>query len=164
METLIIGQHNYTIGRLNALDQLHVSRKIAPIVPKIMPILTELAKGDLAAVFEKLDTEKGDQEPDDTALQVDSDDLKGLEGLADALGPLMNVFSEMAEDDVNYLIHKCLGVVRRGTALVSRNNSLMFDDIDLQQIMPLVLAVIRINLGGFIQGLLMKASSTKQSA
>ena len=164
MEQIEIGQQTYTIGRLNALDQLHVSRKIAPIVPKIMPILTELAKGDLAAVFEKLDTEKGDQEPDDTALQVDSDDLKGLEGLADALGPLMNVFSEMAEDDVNYLIHKCLSVVRRGNAVMSRNGALMFDDLQLEQIFPLVIAVIRINLGNFIQGLLMKASSTKQSA
>ena len=160
METLIIGQHNYTIGRLNAIDQLHVSRKIAPIVPKIMPILTELAKGDLVKLFEKLDGEAAELSISD----IDADDLEGLDGLADALGPLMEVFSQMNEDDVNYLIHKCLGVVKRGTALVSRNNSLMFDDIDLQQIMPLVLAVIRINLGDFIRGLLMKASATaKQS-
>lgn len=162
MEQIEIGQHTYTIGRLNALDQLHVSRKIAPIVPKLMPILTELAKGELVAVFDKLEADKGEGASSDV---VDADDLKGLEGLADALSPLMEVFAQMNEEDVNYLIHKCLGVVKRGTALVSRNNSLMFDDIDLQQIMPLVLAVIRINLGDFIRGLLMKASATaKQSA
>ena len=37
MEIIPIGGHDYTIGRLNALDQLHVSRKIAPIIPNIMP-------------------------------------------------------------------------------------------------------------------------------
>lgn len=165
MESMTIGQYDYTIGRLSALDQLHVSRKIAPIVPKIMPILTELAKGDLAKVFEKIETENENRadHADDTALAVDSSDLESLEGLADALSPLMEVFSEMAEEDVNYLIHKCLSVVRRGNSLVSRNGSIMFDDMDLDQILPLVIASIRINLGNFIQGLLMKASSTKQS-
>lgn len=168
MEQIEIGQHTYTIGRLSALDQLHVSRKIAPIVPKIMPIFTELAKGDIAKVLEKLEAEKAQKEAnpestDDTALPVDSDDLKGLEGLAEALGPMMEVFSEMAEDDVNYLIHKCLSVVRRGGALVSRNGSIMFDDMDLDQILPLVIASVRLNLGNFIRGLLTKASNTKQS-
>lgn len=42
-----IGNYDYEIGRLNAIDQFHVSRKIAPIIPTIMPILTELAKGEL---------------------------------------------------------------------------------------------------------------------
>ena len=50
MEIIPIGGHDYAIGRLNALDQLHVSRKIAPIIPNIMPILTEVAKGDLEKV------------------------------------------------------------------------------------------------------------------
>jgi len=39
----------------------------------------------------------------------------------------------------------------------------MFDDLDMGQILPLVVAVIRISLGNFIQGLLTKASNMKQS-
>ena len=163
MEQIEIGQHSYTIGRLNALDQLHVSRKIAPIVPKIMPILTELAKGDLAKLFDKLEGGEEGQDASDLLKQLDDGDLDGLDGLSDALSPLMEVFSSMEEEDVNYLIHKCLGVVRRGGTLVSRNGNIMFDDMDLNQILPLVIASIRINLGNFIRGLLMKASSTKQS-
>lgn len=163
MEQIKIGQHDYTVGRLNALDQLHVSRKIAPIVPKIMPILTELAKGDLAKLFDKIESSNKDQDAAELLQQLDESDLDGLDGLSDALSPLMGVFSEMNEDDVNYLIHKCLSVVRRGGSLVSRNGAIMFDDMDLNQILPLVIASIRLNLGNFIQGLFTKALSTKQS-
>lgn len=139
----------YTIGRLNAVDQFHVSRKIAPIVPKLMPLIAEVAKGDLDKTIESIDKgEKGD--------------LKDLQPLADALSPLMEVFAQMPEDDVNYIIFKCLSVAKRDGAVVCRNNSIMFDDIDMTQVLPLVIATIRINLGNFIQGLLMKASSMQK--
>lgn len=139
----------YTIGRLNAVDQFHVSRKIAPIVPKLMPLIAEVAKGDLEKTIDSIDKgEKGD--------------LKDLQPLADALSPLMEVFAQMPEDDVNYIIYKCLSVAKRGGSVVCRNNTIMFDDIDMTQLLPLVIATIRINLGNFIQGLLMKASSMKQ--
>lgn len=146
MEIIPIGGHDYTIGRLNALDQLHVSRKIAPIVPNIMPILTEVAKGDLEKVIESI-------EADENA------ELGGLEPLAKALEPFMEAIAKMPEDDVNYVIHKCLSVVKRNGAVVCRGESIMFDDLDMNHLLPLTVAVIRTNLGNFIQGLLTKASS-----
>ncbi len=158
MEQIQIGQYEYTIGRLNALDQLHVSRKIAPIIPKILPILTELAKGDLVKVLEKIEHQEKQQ-----GEHFDSKDIGQLEGFSDALSPMAEVLAQMPEEDVNYLIHKCLSVVRRGSSAVSRNNVLMFDDLDLGQIFPLLIAVIRLNLGNFIRGLLTKASTIQQS-
>lgn len=149
MEIIPIGGHDYSIGRLNALDQLHVSRKIAPIVPNIMPILTEVAKGDLEKVIESI--ESGENE-----------ELGELEPLAQALEPFTDAIAKMPEDDVNYVIHKCLSVVKRGGAAVCRNNTIMFDDLDMNHLLPLTIAVIRMNLGNFIQDLLMKASSMKQ--
>lgn len=146
MEIIPIGGHDYAIGRLNALDQLHVSRKIAPIVPNIMPILTEVAKGDLEKVIESI-------EADENA------ELGGLEPLAKALEPFMEAIAKMPEDDVNYVIHKCLSVVKRNGAVVCRGESIMFDDLDMSHLLPLTVAVIRTNLGNFIQGLLTKASS-----
>ena len=146
MEIIPIGGHDYTIGRLNALDQLHVSRKIAPIVPNIMPILTEVAKGDLEKVIESI-------EADENA------ELAGLEPLAKALEPFMEAIAKMPEDDVNYVIYKCLSVVKRNGAVVCRGESIMFDDLDMNHLLPLTVAVIRTNLGNFIQGLLTKASS-----
>ena len=146
MEIIPIGGHDYSIGRLNALDQLHVSRKIAPIIPNIMPILTEVAKGDLEKVIASIETDENAE-------------LAGLEPLAKALEPFMEAIAKMPEDDVNYVIHKCLSVVKRNGSVVCRGESIMFDDLDMNHLLPLTVAVIRTNLGNFIQGLLTKASS-----
>lgn len=157
METLIITGQEYSIGRLNALDQLHVSRKIAPIIPNLIPIISEVAKGDLTKTIEAIESMK-----ESGALDQVGDELNGLEPLANALTPLMDVFAQMPEDDVDYIVHKCLSVVRRNGAVVCRGTSIMFDDIELAQILPLAVAVIRKNLGNFIQDLLTKASNLKQ--
>lgn len=162
---------DYSIGRLNAVDQFHVSRKIAPIVPKLMPIIAEVAKGDLTKTIAAIEAQNAlksneiadDQEETESSEQNDVDaDLSDLEPLAEAFSPLMDVIAQMPEEDVNYIIFKCLGVVKRGGAVVCRNNSIMFDDIDMTQLLPLVVATIRINMGNFIQGLLMKASSMQK--
>jgi len=139
----------YTIGRLNAVDQFHVSRKIAPIVPKLMPIIAEVAKGDLAKVIDSLSEEE-------------NGDLTELQPLADALSPFMEAIAQMPEEDVNFIIFKCLSVAKRGGAVVCRNNSIMFDNLGMTELLPLVIATIRLNLGNFIQGLLMKASSMQK--
>lgn len=146
MEIIPIGGHDYAIGRLNALDQLHVSRKIAPIVPNIMPILTEVAKGDLEKVIASIETDENAE-------------LAGLEPLAKALEPFMEAIAKIPEEDVNYVIYKCLSVVKRNGSVVCRGESIMFDDLDMNHLLPLTVAVIRTNLGNFIQGLLTKASS-----
>lgn len=153
MQITISGK-NYTIGRLNALDQLHVSRKIAPIIPSLIPIISEVAKGGLSKVIESM--ESGDD------VELENIDLKELDGLSDALSPLMEVIAGMSEADTNLVIHKCLSVVIRDSAVLCRGESIMFDDLDMMQILPLVVAVIRKNLGNFIQDLLMKASSMKR--
>ena len=153
MQITISGK-NYTIGRLNALDQLHVSRKIAPIIPSLIPFFSEVAKGGLSKVIESM--ESGDD------VELENIDLKELDGLSSALSPLMDVIAGMSEGDTNLVIHKCLSVVIRDGAVLCRGESIMFDDLDMMQILPLVVAVIRKNLGNFIQDLLMKASSMKK--
>ncbi|HEE5399780.1 TPA: hypothetical protein R7O42_000599 [Acinetobacter baumannii] len=149
-----IGNYDYEIGRLNAIDQFHVSRKIAPIIPTIMPILTELAKGELQKTIEKLES----AEENDVSGLAEAN----LESLGAALQPLMDVFAKMPEDDVDYVIKKCLTVVSRNGAKVVVRDAIMFDDLGMEHILPLTIAVIRTNLGNFIQGLLTKALSTKQ--
>ncbi|EPK2563873.1 phage tail assembly chaperone [Acinetobacter baumannii] len=149
-----IGNYDYEIGRLNAIDQFHVSRKIAPIIPTIMPILTELAKGELQKTIEKLES----AEENDVSGLAEAN----LESLGSALQPLMDTFAKMPEDDVDYVIKKCLTVVSRNGAKVVVRDAIMFDDLGMEHILPLTIAVIRTNLGNFIQGLLTKALSTKQ--
>jgi hypothetical protein len=115
-----------------------------------MPIITEVAKGDLSKAIESIEL-------------GDNNELGSLEPLAQALEPFMEAFAKMPEDDVNYVIHKCLSVVKRSSSVVCRGQTIMFDDLDMGQILPLVVAVIRVSLGNFIQGLLTKASNMKQS-
>lgn len=155
VENLTIGEHQYSIGRLNAMDQLHVSRKIAPLVPTIIPIISEVAKGGLADAFKAIDGEE---------IDLETFDLKSLDGLTGALEPLTTAFSDMSEQDTEYVIHKCLSVVHRGSARLCVNGSIMFDDLDMSQILSLTLAVIRVNLGNFIKGLLTKASATQKQS
>ena len=73
----------------------------------------------------------------------------------------MEAIAKIPEEDVNYVIYKCLSVVKRNGAVVCRGESIMFDDLDMNHLLPLTVAVIRTNLGNFIQGLLTKASSIK---
>lgn len=151
---ITISNKKYTIGRLNALDQFHVSRKIAPIIPTIIPIISEVAKGDLSKVIESIESAEDEN--------LETIDLSNLDGLSKALSPLMDAISAMSEADTNLVIHKTLSVVHRDGAVLCRGESIMFDDLDMMQILPLVIAVIRSSLGNFIQDLLTKASSMKQ--
>ncbi|MFP1135732.1 phage tail assembly chaperone [Acinetobacter baumannii] len=160
----------YSIGRLNAVDQFHVSRKIAPIVPKLMPIIAEVAKGDLTKIIAAIEANEEKVKKAKESGEVEGDfqdpetnpDLDDLTPLADAFSPLMEVFASMPEGDVNFIIYKCLSVVKRGGAVVCRNNTIMFDDLDMTQLLPLVIATIRINLGNFILGLLTQESSMQK--
>lgn len=160
----------YTIGRLNAVDQFHVSRKIAPIVPKLMPIIAEVAKGDLTKAIAAIEANEEKIKKAEVSSEVEKitqepeaiPDLDDLTPLADAFSPLMEVFASMPEEDVNFIIYKCLSVVKRGGAVVCRNNSIMFDNLGMTELLPLVIATIRINLGNFILGLLTQESSMQK--
>lgn len=156
MEMIKINNQDYTIGRLNALDQLHVSRKISPIVPTVIPILTEVSKGGLAELFDSLD----DSEELDLEKLKDFK-LDSLDGLSGALSPFTEALSSMSEEDTNYVITKCLSVVYSSGSPLAIKGSIMRDDLGMEQILPLVIAVIRTNLGNFIRGMLTKAQSMK---
>lgn len=124
----------YRAGKLDAFAQLHVSRKIAPVLPKLFPVLARLQVGA-------------------TGLGTD------LDQLAEVLGPLADAMASMPKDDVDLVVSACLGVVSRkqGDALYSpiwRNGVIMFEDIDLAVMLPIVVNVVRDSLGNFISGLL----------
>ncbi|EPY1976161.1 phage tail assembly chaperone [Acinetobacter baumannii] len=150
-----IGNHNYEIGRLDAFDQFHVSRKIASIVPTIVPFMTEILKSNIMDLLDKF----GD-DPDNPDLSVLED--FDLNSFGEAIQPFIDAFAKMPEEDVNYVMKKCLSVVTRDGAKVVVKDTLMFDDLSVEHILPLTIAVVRINLGNFIQGLLTTALSKKQ--
>ncbi len=135
--------HAYRAGKLSAFQQLHLSRKIAPLLPKLLPAFAQIADGG-------------------SGLH--------LPALAEALGPLAHSLAEMPDADCEYVYGVCLSVVSRqqGQSWTSVWNTpgktLMFDDIDLPVMTQLVVKVITDNLGPFMQGLLVKGQATGSPA
>lgn len=114
--------HVYRIGRMDALTQFHVARRLGPVI-------ASLAEG--GADFSILDVMAG-------ATQV---------------------IAKMSDEDVNYIINRCLLVVARVVegsrpAPVMRGNQFMFNDITMPQMVRLAVEVIKENLGPFFPGLL----------
>lgn len=130
----------YRADRLDAFKQLHISRKIAPMVPKLIPVFVSLQAN-----------EKAD-----------------MATLVTAAGPFADALAAMAEADVDFVVKTCLASVRRNQAgawspLMS-NGALMFSDMGLDAMLPIVARVLRENLGNFIQGLLASDPATPSAA
>lgn len=144
MATIIeIGGKEYRLDRLTAFQQLHVSRKIAPLVPKIFPLMglaASLTGADKGEILARL--------------------MASGDGFAAALGPLAEVLATMPDDHVNFVLSECLSIVfrRNGDRWASVWNAKqgvsMFDDIDMAVMLRLAFEVIRESLGNFISGLL----------
>ena len=48
MVEIELGGNAYRIGKMNAFGQFHVSRKLAPVVPALIPVMSSVTKGELA--------------------------------------------------------------------------------------------------------------------
>lgn len=146
----------YRSGKLDTFKQLHVSRKIAPLVPKVLPAFAAIAQAKRADGAEGAEgAVLGEAIDEVRKLGVQDIDL-----IAKAIEPVTNVMAEMSDADVEYLFANCLAVVQRKQgkdwAPIWRNEALMFDDIELPQMTQIAMKVIWDNLGPFIQGLLVK--------
>lgn len=129
--------HDYRIGKLSAFDQFHLSRKIAPLIPPLIPVFVQLSKtGGLVDNFTQL-----------PAL---------LQPFADGL-------STMSDTAAEAILNTCLGVLSRkadvGELYIKiwhkDKKVFMFEDLNsMESTIPLVIRVIQDSLGPFIQGLL----------
>ena len=125
----------YSSGKLNAFQQLHLSRRLAPIIPKLLPAFLGLQG---VKVGDKFTTD--------------------LPKLADALEPFAEEIARMPEADVDYIIGLTMSVVRRkqGPTWVRIWNDaakvLQFDDIELPTLIEICVKVIVDNLGPFMAG------------
>ncbi|MBB3004360.1 hypothetical protein FHX57_006742 [Paraburkholderia tropica] len=117
-----VGGQKYRIGRIDARKQFHVARRLAPLLAGMSSVADKSA------------------------------------GFAAFLGPLTDALSGMSDDDVDYVLDVCLGVCQRmqpngqGAPVIARGGGLMFEDIDMGQMIQLAVKVIQENLGGFFPG------------
>lgn len=119
----------YRVGKLDAMKQFHVARRIAPIVAALGVSINQFA-----AVG--------------SGLKEDSD-------LLQMAGPVADVVSRMSDEDTEYVIRTCLSVVARRVENtdkwqnVQTGQHLQFADISMQIMVRLVVEVLKENLGGF---------------
>lgn len=138
-----LGDNLYSIGRLSAMQQLHVSRRIAPIIPALLPVFVRLRGKGMG---------------------------EDLDGLAEALQPLADGLAALKDEDAEYVVGNCMSAVQRQQSTgwartwAIEQKRFMFEDMDMGVILPLVVQVIVANLGPFIQGLLTSQASSPEPA
>lgn len=136
-DPLIYG-HAYKFGRLNAMQQFHVMRRLYAVS---------------AALGEGFDTLRK-QGGAETLLQKEKET-----NILEIITPLIRAIGQMSDQDAEYIISTCLGVVeRQGAGGWSRvqvaPGQLMFQDIDMPCMMALTWRVLETNLSGFFFDLL----------
>jgi len=130
VEFEVAGQR-YTAGRLNAITQFHVTRRLGPALV-------------VAGVTFKMMME---------GMKASLDDWVAV------AGPIMEVVSRMSDEDVDYVIFTCLSVVRRregdrwAPLLAGDGKTLMYQDLDMAEMLRLTVEVLRGNLANFAKGL-----------
>lgn len=125
------GDHTYRVGKLDAMRQFHVTRRL-------LPILTTLG-----LTADKLKAVSADASKDDALLLV--------------AGPIADIISKMSNEDVDYVIHTCMSVVRRKDgerwAPVLSGVHFQYQDITMPTMVRLTIEVVRENMAGFFGGL-----------
>lgn len=137
-----IKEASYRLAKLDVFQQLQVSRKLLPVfaglVGEFGSLKAQAAAGNNRALVESV-----------------------LPKIADTLAAL-------ADDDINAVIHPCLGVVSRqhgkGWVPVFSQGVLMFDDISMLDMLQLVARVVADSLGNFLHELPASETPTPPAA
>jgi hypothetical protein len=144
MTFLDLDADNYRIGKLNALQQFHIVRRLLPALASVGVSLSQLQSG------------------------ASKDMGSGMEEFLPALGPVSEVLAKMTDEDTNYILFTCLSVVAKrqgsgGYAPTCTGSTLMFQDMSLQVMLRLAVEVVKANTEGFFAGLGDVSSSPSSS-
>lgn len=137
---LTLGKARYRTGRLNAFQQLHVSRRLAPIFMAQVTGLREAMKDP--ETVESLKKSTGES-PHEMVI-------------AQSLGPVMTAISKMADADVDFILTTCLSVVERDVGsgtwakVLAPTGQLMYEDITMVDLIQIAAAVVRENCADFM--------------
>lgn len=138
--------NRYRINKLDTIKQWHLSRKVSPLIPPLIPVFMKIARaGGL---------------------------MNDIEGIGELLGPFAEGISTMSDEHSEYVFNTCLGAVQRFNGVDSKwlriwvpeSRMSMFPELnDISKAIPIVVKVIWDALGPFINGLL-TAQQTEEPA
>ncbi|WP_287497789.1 phage tail assembly chaperone [Pandoraea sp. CB10b_02] len=141
---LEIKGNTYRIGKLSAMAQFHVSRKVAPLLPP------------LVALWEQ-------------ALKAEKPLQDSLTEIAEFSVPFLDGLSKLPDEQLEYVIAECMAVVTRREGSASfpvwsaAARAPMYEDIDMAVMLQLTARVIADSLGPFIDGWLISPESHPQT-
>lgn len=159
----------YRIEPLDAMTQLYVARRVGPLLLNVARSAVMGAPEEVMAEAKRhLPAAEGaDPAPsgasDAESAQAATGDtqalafMKAIEMMTVVYGPFVEQLSQMKDDDLTFIIMKCLAVCRRrdGESWVplvsSDGRALRYQDMKLGQMMTLTTAVIRDNLADFFE-------------
>lgn len=126
------GNHTYRVKTIDLFTQLHIVRRVLPILPSFMK-----AVGGMAIVGK------------DFGKMLDHADALFL--------PFFTEFSAIPDADVNYIITNCLSACDRKIndttySPVMTQGQFMFNDMDLKEMVMIVWSVIKGKLADFFPG------------
>lgn len=131
MAEVEVGGHTYRLGKLDARKQLHVFRRLSPLIASAGGIAS------LVAARASMVRPEGE-----------GPSLEQMGAIAGMIGPVLNVLASLPDDEVDYVIDTCLQVVSRknegdtGWSPVCPQGVLMFDDISLPSLLDLTARVV----------------------
>jgi hypothetical protein len=134
VSTFEVGGNEYRIDKLDPFKQLHVMRRVSPLIPQLIPLFMQVSKKGLSA---------------------------SMDELPELLQPFADALAGMKDEDAEHVIGTCMSAVKRRQGdswspvwNASAKMSQFKDLNDLSVLIPMVVRVITENLGPFINGLL----------
>ncbi len=134
MREFEVGGRTYRAEKLNAFQQLHVMRRISPLLVPVLQIAAFAQGGGLA--------ESVKEQPD-------------------LLGPLLSLLATLPDEALEYVIGTCLGALKVQTNpgvfvplwIAPAKRTIVEELNDIGHLLPLVVSVIQEDLGGFFTAL-----------
>lgn len=138
--------HQYKIGRMNAIQQFHVMRRLGGVAGSLGEAFSQVQRLGGAASVEKM---------------VSSRDAAKSGDVLRVIEPVLLALGAMRDEDVNYVLHNCLSVVERQQSggggwarVMPQPGVIMFMDIEMPQMLAITWHVLRSNLANFFFDLL----------
>lgn len=135
-----INGHQYQSAKLDAFKQFHVARRLAPLLSGVGAALRGTGTAPVSA------------EGESAAVSAEAAPQADFSGF---LEPMADALAHMPDADCDYILFTCLAVVQRqqgngwAKVVAPGSRSLMFEDIDMGEMIGITLKVIQENIGGF---------------
>jgi hypothetical protein len=140
----------YQAVKVDALKQFHLARRLSPFLEAIVPVIAKVKGG---------------------VLDADNPEAS-FDALLEGYAPFAKMMADMPDDQADYILFGLLACVKRkqpqglGWANVSSGNALMFQDINVMQMLQMAYHAMTENLADFFpRGVAtLSAITQKQSA